>query len=332
MTNLSVYSHLMRSLFSLAAVATLGMGIGGAAGCSTTDSGSAAGGADASTLSVEAQTWAKDFCAVFAPCCAAIENPPQSCATSTEALIAAGTFDAARASTCLGAVREAAKDPFFCGRNRVPSSCFGIFGTKKEGEACDVDANCATVADGWAHCVPDTSTGTPRSVCRSFHFGQAGEPCGYTLLGDRVEPANSHATRICDASKGLFCDFRTSTCTARAALGATCANASSAAACVDGAYCGRSSGKCEPKAAAGAPCDYSDPTLDDSVACAAGSYCGDKQTCVPVATVGTACSTGGIECGRTPDALTCTNGACAKDPLAYGGACAGVPLGKSGPL
>ena len=81
-------------------------------------------------------------------------------------------YDATAGDACLREMRAAQANPDFCGGgggNKLAPSCEKVFprssgGTKKPGDACSTDSECATSAQGRVSCASKTETGASLSL------------------------------------------------------------------------------------------------------------------------------------------------------------------------
>jgi len=214
---------------------------------------------------------------------------------------ATGVYDAQAAGDCLAELQSELSSCSTSGN--TASACNRICpGTLSPGATCQSDQDCAPSASGTVLCTPSATSGAT-SVCVVFSHGKAGDPCQATCTTTATDSGLGvycHALAIdfdmpvtasCYASDGLicstnavcnqlptvgsrcaaecaadaYCDFNTALCTAKIALGASCATLNSycsmngcpASICVDSAYCSVAQ-ICEAKKAGGATCQSSD--------------------------------------------------------------------------
>lgn len=261
-------------------------------------------------------TFVAQVCEQYMPCCAKAGKPSDGaqCRALYGAFAASSTYDAAAADRCLAEIKvQAGTSPSFCedgmSSSKVPS-CAAVFktatsGTRKPGETCNEDSECAPSTEGKVDCRSVFVASATIKKCQVQVAGKAGDgPCLGTVDGNLTSYNSSGDTDVlprgylCDVKDGLRCDSTTDKCVAIAKTGEACASTGSYS-CTKDAYC---DGKlCVTKKAAGAACD----TFSDQ--CAEGTYC-DSTT--------KACTTSlpvGAKCTSSSQCVTrsCSNGACA---------------------
>lgn len=284
-------------------------------------------GACSSSSSSGASDFVGQYCDLEMPCCAkaGLSTNGSQCRAFLGAFTNSSSYDAAKGDACLKEMRAAQSNPDFCtGSSSLAPSCNGVFatsggGTKKPGEACDTDSNCATSSQGKVRCASSyDSKGARTSVCQLQIPGKEGDaPCGGTIDGNSTYFSGSSSSGAppaqiftCDVKDGIYCkssfatDAPPASCTRIAAIGAACEGSSSSYACVKGAYCDFVTSTCKAKASVGQPCSGSDT-------CADGAYCdtssGSSSTCLAQLAEGADC-TSSSQCISD----TCNNKKCAK--------------------
>ncbi len=279
-------------------------------GCSS--GGSGAGDRDAFIAQV---------CDQYMPCCAKAGKPSDGsqCRAFYGAFASSAAYDQAAADKCLAEIKAQSSSPTYCddgmSSSKVPS-CAGVFktggtGTKKPGETCSEDDECATSTEGTVECRSEfTSGGATIKKCQLQIVGKAGDgPCLGTVDGNMTSYNSSSGTTdvvargyMCNVADGLRCDSATSKCVAIAKLGEACAGFGSYL-CTKDAYCDSTAKVCTARKAAGSACDSF-----SSNQCAEGTYCDTTaKVCTTSLPIGAKC-TSGSQCVTN----SCVNSACAK--------------------
>jgi hypothetical protein len=243
------------------------------------------------------EKFADTYCSEIAKCCAQADitggdgtlcrwamssgvSNIDACLTELNAEVADGTFctylgnppnATAASSACAEAVRH---------------------GSKKPGESCVTDSDCAASDLGPVSCASAYVNGDFIDKCQVQIPGRAGDsPCLGTRDGDMTsstDPAGDVAPQgyICDTADGVVC--KGGACTALTAVGGSCGSSYE---CVRTAFCDSSQGKCAAKVSIGDACVGK---ADDECE---GGYCdsqgGTKQCAAKVAN-GAACSDGSM--------------------------------------
>jgi hypothetical protein len=247
------------------------------------------------------------LCAELAPCCEAAGRPADGaqCRAFYGAFASASSYDPVAAEACLNEVRAMSDR---CDTSSFSPSCNQVFasggGSKKPGEACDDDSDCAPPEAGRVECVSDFVDGASVQQCQVRLVGQAGStPCVGTIDGnvtsyfgaDEGIPPTGYT---CDLADGLSCNSQTGACESLAAVGEPCS--SGLYRCVSSAYCSFPDSICTARVALGDAC-----TDDDQ--CAESAYCEPSgSTCASRRPKGEAC-TSNAEC----ESNDCTNQKCA---------------------
>jgi hypothetical protein len=279
----------LRVAFSILGLATL-------AGCSSNNSG--------------ASDFIAQYCDIVAPCCAkaGLRSDGSSCRAFLGAAVGSSAYDSAKGDACLREMRAASSKPDFCDMSGTDTpSCNGAFqggssGTKKPGEPCDKDSDCAPSTQGKVDCASTyASGGAKTSVCQLQITGKEGDtPCGGTIDGNTTYFSGTTSTGappaqvyMCNVKDGLYCKSSFTTgapppvCTRISDIGGPC-ETSTQYACVKTAWCDFTDKTCKAKLAVGESCN-------SSASCAAGGYCdnttGGTNKCVAQLAEGSACST-----------------------------------------
>lgn len=251
-------------------------------GCGNDDSGAA-----------NTDDFVAQLCAEFSDCCKAAGRPSDGaqCRALYGALAAGAKYDAASGNACLSEVRALGAGKCDATSMSTPS-CRKVLstsssGSKKPGEACDNDDDCASSDQGEVECVSNYQNGTTTQQCQVRIVGQKGSsPCVGTVDGKVTFYSGSQNTvpttgYLCHVSDGLTCDSTSGACEALGAVGEACTGNSYQ--CVNSAYCSTER-KCADRIAVGSACPGGD-------SCAVGAYCeGDSKTCTAQGATGAACS------------------------------------------
>jgi hypothetical protein len=264
------------------------------------------GGGDAAT----AEAFVAAYCDLLAPCCAMANLPSDGaqCRTLTGAFAGSASYDRSKGEACLGEMRAASAHPTFCSEGLQTSSdaCDRVFdegGTRKPGETCSDDSDCAPSTEGKVDCRASFGTGSEVRKCQLQIRGKAGDtPCLGTVDGNATTYAGGSTSDIpargylCYVADGVRCDTSTGGCVAFKAIGEACGGSSTD--CVNSAYCDVAQRLCVARKAIGSACTSSQQ-------CVAGSTCDTTRTCVGQLADGAAC-TQSARCasGR------CVNGTC----------------------
>lgn len=267
------------------------------------------------------ESFADDYCSLVEPCCkaAGLKGDGQQCRQIFEAFGTLGSFDKSAANDCLEQARAASTQPDFCdGRyepepcNRVITSKSGGRGSKKPGEPCEDDDDCAASPEGEVECASTSVDGMTVQKCQLQIKGKAGDkPCVATIDGSFRSLSGSFGDDIprraylCDVADGLRCSDDDA-CVRIAAVGEACTSAFDSYACTTDGRCDDSANKCVARAAEGSACT---PSLRDE--CVQKAYCdAASKTCTATRPAGTACDVDDQCASRT-----CVNGKCGTDSL-----------------
>lgn len=259
----------------------------------------------------DAEKFAAALCQEYMQCCAKAGLP--SGGGFCQMMLGAGNVDAAAGEKCLADVRAINKKPTFCSEVFSIPSCSNVItpasnGTKKPGEVCSNDSDCAPSAEGKVACASVTPASGPKiEKCQVQVAGKAGDsPCVGTVDGVvtwGVPSSDSDVlprAYLCNVKDGVRCDAMTRKCTAIPKLGDAC-DSSSFEPCMKDAYCDSGTKTCTARKPLGASCDSF-----ASEQCVAGAYCKSAtNTCTASLADGAAC-TSDEECdSRNCDADKC---------------------------
>ncbi len=276
-------------------------------GCSSGGSSTGAGSRDSFIAQV---------CDQYMPCCVKAGKPSDGaqCRAFYGAFASTAGYDAAVANACLTELKAASSSPTFCddGMSSTKSpSCSRVFsapnGTKKPGETCAEDGECAPSSEGTVDCRSAFVSGATIKKCQVQVPGKLGDgPCLGTRDGNSTSYNSSGDTDVlprgfmCDVKDGVRCDSTTDKCVAIAKIGEACTSTSSNV-CTKDAYCDTTAKQCVARKLAGAACE------SFSTQCAEGTYCDSKtKVCTTSVAVGGACTTSS-ECVTK----SCVNSKCA---------------------
>ena len=183
----------------------------------------------------DSEKFADSYCAAVAKCCgqAGLPSDGKVCHQWMAFGSAGASYNSQAGDACLAEVRSQVSAGTFCTdmSSSSPSACDSVYGskngTKKLGETCNSDSDCAAPSTGEVACNMSTCTA----------LLAVGTTCSFTS----------------DCVHSAFCDYNKDVCTARVAAGGVCTGSSSAE-CVAGYYCASSSNQCTAQVANGAPC------------------------------------------------------------------------------
>jgi hypothetical protein len=261
------------------------------------------------------------YCDFLAPCCgmAGLKSDGKQCRALLGAL-APAMYNPAAGEACLAELRGASGKADFCSSGVDSASCDGAFpqsssGTKKPGETCTQDDECAPSTEGKVECQTLFSSGAEIRKCQLQVIGKEGDqPCVGTVEGNGTSyvfgsgndiPARGYLCRVAD---GLHCDRTTQACTKFKAVGADCSGGDE---CGSSAFCG-SDRKCTARKNVGEACSGGFGSREE---CVAAAFCQDSSmTCAAKLGSGAAC-TDSDECKSS----SCVNGKCEGDvPVNFG--------------
>jgi hypothetical protein len=246
----------------------------------------------------DSEKFADSYCAEVAKCCGQADMRADGKACHDLMTIASmgGSYDAKAGDACLAETRSQVAAGTFCAllSSSAPSACDSIYGThspgsKKPGETCAFDGDCAPSSSGKVVCASLYVDSAFIHKCQVQVQGKVGDtPCAGTKDGDFFLSSGNNATDIapsaivCSTADGVECT--SGTCTALGTLGATCSWTPD---CVRSAFCDPNKHQCIPKVAAGAAC----PSGDDDE-CLDGNYCASgTKVCMAKGANGAACTT-----------------------------------------
>jgi hypothetical protein len=243
----------------------------------------------------DAEKFADSYCAELSKCCAQAGLPSDG--ETCHLLLSGGSYNAKAGDACLAEMRSEVAAGTFCSSGDSSPTCNGVFasggtGSKKPGDACDFDDDCAASSAGQVTCASLYTGSDWIHKCQVRIRGKAGDgPCLGTQDGDVFSSSGSGGTDLpsqgylCDTADGLKCSSET--CVALASLGQTCNYTSD---CVRSSYCDRTY-HCASPLATGATC-----TGMDSAECTEGSYCPatSPRQCTAKLPNGATCSSGSM--------------------------------------
>jgi hypothetical protein len=273
---------------------------------------SCGGGGGAGTAS----DFIASYCDAIAPCCAMAKLPTngQQCRTLF-GILGNGKYDPTAGEACLAGLRAGVSKPGFCSSGMEDPACDRIFaepsdGTRKPGETCANDDECAPSSEGKVQCHRVSSGGAEIRKCQVQVTGKAGDqPCVGTVTGNGTSYVVGKATDVparaflCRTADGLHCDWDTTTCTAFKAIGEACDGSDE---CGESAFCDTSTRKCAALVPVGGMCSGGFISRGN---CAQGAYCQEmSMTCAAQAGHDAAC-TDDDQC-KSSD---CVNGKCQGD-------------------
>ncbi len=237
-----------------------------------------------------------DYCEIVSDCCNKVLSLPKDdpdCKTRVASLDPKMLADAQARADCLAQLRKVAPLTDFCSEfgNLEQPACpdprrQALTGSKKPGETCAAEAECAPSFEGVVAC---------KGVCQVTKRGKdADGPCIATMDGDvetRLEGDASGANVfVCFLRDELVCDPTSKKCIKPIAVGGECTDS---AACIPTAYCDSKAKKCATRKANGSSCEEGQcqgQCVDGfcKAASSEGGSCKDNTTCVS----GLACSGG----------------------------------------
>ncbi len=236
-----------------------------------------------------AEKFADSFCAEIAKCCGQAGLPSNG--NMCHLMMSGGSYNSQAGDACLAEMKSEVAGGTFCTNLGSPAcdSVSGSVGSKKPGDVCVADSDCAPSSDGKVACASVYVNSAFIQKCQVQVPGKVGDACdgtqdGNLFLSSSSTDATDVAPRIvvCNTSDGVQC--KSNTCTALAVVGASCGYTPD---CVRSAFCDPGADKCAAKVAAGNPC----PSGDDEQ-CLDGNYCaaGTNQ-CAAKGENGAACTT-----------------------------------------
>jgi hypothetical protein len=244
------------------------------------------------------EAFAESYCDLLEPCCgmAGLSTSGQACRSLVSLGLSSSSFDKGAGDACLAELRAAAARADFCQTfgSQEPASCEKAFGTnngtKKVGETCDFDDDCAPSSEGPTGCGHAFAGGMSIDKCQLQLQGKAGDkPCAGTVEG-AVTTGNVGAevperAFLCNTADGVRCDSATDACVALKMIGDACTGSSGE--CVSGAYCDGTQRKCLARKPAGGACKMD---VFQSRECVEGHHCSAAGACAAQAAIGAACT------------------------------------------
>lgn len=293
----------------IAAVFLGGVLVWGAAGCGGTESKGSGKGPTTLQPVGNQDEFIAQLCDEYMPCCEAAGRPSTGaqCRAFYAAFAPTSGYDRIAAGACLDEIR-AADDQ--CDMSSTDSpSCNQVFvssGTKRAGEACDQDSDCALPEAGQVTCRDGYANGASIRQCQVRLEGQAGSaPCLGTREGNVTYFSGNNegvplSGYVCDVGDGLACDSATGACQRLPMGGEACLAGQYQ--CEVAAYCSFPESICKRRSALGAICTSADE-------CSLGAYCDlTSSTCKASRGAGEACASSD-ECSSHD----CTNQKCGPD-------------------
>ena len=307
----------------------IGVALAALGACTSTTAGGGGGSGGLGKESFFAQ-----YCEKLAPCCATagLATNAAKCQAIYGAFTATGTYDAVAAQKCLTAMNGATLDKTTCSAAGLGLSaadaaiCKSVVtatgssgGTKKPGEPCASDGDCATDPDAKVICRSFFTSGATVKQCERFAHGKVGDACTTDYDPD-ASYTSYYASEVtattaeCWISEGLYCasSFATGTtiytCKTAGDTGGACTYSSSNHACIKGNYCDNKTSKCMKFKAIGE-------------ACSASSECGSKTFCDATAKKCAAQLGAGAKCAKSEECESgsCTNSACVASGMGISG-------------
>ena len=243
------------------------------------------------------ETFVDGYCTEVAKCCgkAGLPSDGKTCRQFMGLMTSGGGYNASAGDACLAEMRaEAAAGTFCDGSGSSSATCDSVYktasgGSKKPGETCEFDSDCAKSAEGKVACDSAYLNNDFVYKCQLQMEGKAGDsPCvgtqdGNVIMGYSDSNATDVVARgyVCDLAKGIRCD--SGTCKALVGVGGTCSSSSQ---CSTDLYCDYVSDKCAPRVAVGGACAGSSSDL-----CVATAYCDStSKKCSAQLANGVACT------------------------------------------
>lgn len=255
--------------------------------------------------------FASSYCDLLKPCCASagLRTDGAQCRQLISAF--GSNYNSTAGDQCLAALRAASQQADYCSGGFNVPACDSAFGTKrgskKPGESCKSDSDCAAASEGEVTCRSASFGQSNDETCRLEIVGKQGDmPCVGTVEGDVTSYTSSdEVTRgyLCKVANGVWCDSNTKACAAIPRVGEACASSFASYGCTEDARCDTTIGKCVARTPLGSMCSG---TRDE---CAQGAYCDGASTkCTATRSIGTACSEDD-QCASG----NCADGKCAND-------------------
>lgn len=267
----------------------------GTAGLIVACGGSTGGASGGGRGTLSADAFITETCKLFEPCCAAANQryDEARCRQVLTVFTLNANYNSIKAEECLSAMRAAANGPTFCddgpSEEGARRSCEEVFtpkpdtkqpgGTKKPGELCDSDTECAASPEGVPRCDVSFSGDQAIRRCQLLVKGKEGDDC----VGDMIDASGRANTwhfsegpppervTVCYVPDRIYCHGTTNKCTKTQDIGGPC-DAFNPNACVATAYCDQTAQTCAARKGAGEECrGY------DLKECAEKHYC-DLET------------------------------------------------------
>ncbi len=233
------------------------------------------------------------LCAEFSGCCKAAGLPTDgaSCRAVYSAFSPKSGYDGKAAGNCIAQLKKAGDT--ICGLefDTVAPSCnlaYASPGTKKPGETCSDNDDCAPSPMGKVECATQSTGGETIQKCQVTLRGKLGsDPCVGSVEGNltwnrQPEGDIPAVGYLCYRSDALTCSSDTNTCVALLKVGESCKGFAFEERCVDGAFCDGAA-QCAMKGGLRAPCRNDEECIDTH-------YCGVDETCAARSKTGAACT------------------------------------------
>ena len=248
----------------------------------------------------DSEKFIDSYCSLVAQCCGQAKLPSdgKTCHEFMGFATMGGSYNASAGDACVAEMKAEVASGTFCtgsgSSSSTTSACDTVYGTsasgsKKPGETCDFDDDCAKSSLGDVACASLYVNNGFIHKCQVRIHGNAGDTC----IGTQdslifASDSSSGATdippqgNVCYTADSLQCD--SGTCVALLATGAKCTSTSD---CVRAAYCDYNKSQCTARVATGSACKGS-----DSSECVDGDYC-DSTTklCAAKGANGATCTT-----------------------------------------
>ena len=238
----------------------------------------------------DSEKFADSFCGEVVKCCAQASLPSNG--NLCHLVMSSGSYNSQAGNACLAEMKSEVAAGTFCTTLGSPAcdsvSGGGSSGSKKPGETCNVDGDCAPSSDGKVACASLYVNSAFIHECQVQVPGKVADtPCAGTQDGDTflwATDVTEIAPRaiVCNTADGVQC--KSGVCAALAAVGASCGSTFE---CVRSAFCDSGTGKCSLRVVVGNAC----PSGDDDQ-CLDGNYCASgTNQCTARGANGAACKT-----------------------------------------
>jgi hypothetical protein len=264
-----------------------------------------------------ASEYIEAYCELAGSCCAIAgeSSDVKKCHLAVGTLFQGRAYDPIAGRACLDELRAANARADFCvfAFEHAPSCDKAIGqlagGSRKPGETCTVDSECAPSSEGRVFC-GGFRRETAITTCQVHVEGKEGDqPCIGTIVGSVMkfgDPQDGHLPArafICREEDGLRC--RGGTCVKLKAAGQSCLPPYE---CDDGTYCAGSPPVCTVRRTLGDTCNSTVPGGE----CVDGAFCGTSLTCTAQGANGAACTDSSMCSSQF-----CLNGTCQLPPTTW---------------